>query len=105
MQAGGFTPLTMTMTRPDADQQLGKLSVVLPPGVSAGLRGVKLCEEPQAATGDCPAESQIGQVVASAGLGNDPYSIESGKAYITGPMRATRLAWTSSSPRSRARSI
>ncbi len=85
VQAGGFTPLTLTMTRPDADQQLGRLSVVLPPGVSAGLRGVKLCEEPQAATGDCPAESQIGQVVASAGLGNDPYSIESGKAYITGP--------------------
>ncbi len=85
VQAGGFTPLTLTMTRPDADQQLGRLSVVLPPGVSAGLRGVKLCEEPQAAAGDCPAESQIGQVVASAGLGNDPYSIESGKAYITGP--------------------
>ncbi len=85
VQAGGFTPLTLTMTRPDADQQLGRLSVVLPPGVSAGLRGVKLCEEPQAASGDCPAESQIGQVIASAGLGNDPYSIESGKAYITGP--------------------
>ncbi len=85
VQAGGFSPLTLTMTRPDADQQLGRLSVVLPPGVSAGLRGVKLCEEPQAATGDCPADSQIGQVIASAGLGNDPYSIESGKAYITGP--------------------
>ncbi len=85
VQAGGFTPLTLTMSRPDADQQLGRISVVLPPGVSAGLRGVKLCEEPQAASGDCPAESQIGQVIASAGLGNDPYSIEDGKAYITGP--------------------
>ncbi len=85
VQAGGFTPLTLTMTRPDADQQLGRISVVLPPGVSAGLRGVKLCEEPQAATGDCPAESEIGQVIASAGLGNDPFSIEDGKAYITGP--------------------
>ncbi len=85
VQAGGYTPLTMTMSRPDADQQLGKLSVVFPPGISAGLRGVKLCEEPQAATGQCPAESQIGQVIASAGLGGDPYSIESGKAYITGP--------------------
>ena len=85
VQAGGFTPLTLTMSRPDADQQLGRISVVLPPGVSAGLRGVKLCEEPQAASGDCPAESEIGQVIASAGLGNDPYSIEDGKAYITGP--------------------
>ncbi len=87
VQAGGYTPLTLTMSRPDADQTLGKLAVVLPPGVSAGLRGVKLCEEPQAASGDCPAESQIGQVVVSAGLGSDPYSVEDGKAYITGPYK------------------
>ncbi len=85
LQAGGYTPLTMTMSRPDADQPLGKLSIVFPPGISAGLQGVKLCEEPQAAAGDCPAESQIGQVIASAGLGGDPFSVETGKAYITGP--------------------
>ena len=60
-----------------------KLAVVFPPGVSAGLRGVKLCGEPQAATGACPTESQIGQVTASAGLGGDPYGVETGKAYIT----------------------
>jgi hypothetical protein len=85
IQAGAYSTLTMTMTRPDADQTLGKLDVVFPPGISAGLQGVKLCEEPQAASGDCPAESQIGQVIASAGLGNDSYSVEDGKAYITGP--------------------
>ena len=85
VQAGGYTPLTMTLSRPDADQQLGKLSVVFPPGVSSALRGVKLCEEPQAATGQCPAESQIGTVTVSAGLGGDPYPVETGKAYITGP--------------------
>ena len=85
IQAGAYSTLTMTMTRPDADQALGKLSVVFPPGISAGLQGVKLCEEPQAASGECPAASQIGQVIASAGLGGDPYSVEDGKAYITGP--------------------
>ncbi len=87
VQAGGYSPLTLTMSRPDADQPLGKLSVVLPPGVSAGLRGVKLCEEPQAAQGDCPAESQIGKVIVSAGLAGDPFSVETGKAYITGPYK------------------
>ncbi len=61
--------------------------MVFPPGISAGLQGVKLCEEPQAASGQCPAESQIGQVIASAGLGDDPYSVEDGKAYITGPYK------------------
>ncbi len=87
IQAGAYSTLTMTMTRPDADQTLGKLNVVFPPGISAGLQGVKLCEEPQAASGECPAESQIGQVIASAGLGGDPYSVEDGKAYITGPYK------------------
>ncbi len=85
VQAGAYTPLTLTMSRPDADQTLAKLSIVFPPGVSAGLQGVKLCEEPQAAQGNCPAESQIGQVIVSAGLGGDPFSVETGKAYITGP--------------------
>ena len=85
VQAGGYSPLTLTMSRTDAEQNLGKLAVVFPPGISAGLRGVKLCEEPQAAQGQCPAESQIGKVIASAGVGGDPYSVETGKAYITGP--------------------
>ena len=85
MQAGGYTPLTMTMDRPDADQPLGKLSIVFPPGISAGLEGVKLCEEPQAAEGKCGAESQIGTLTASAGLGGNPYPVETGKVYITGP--------------------
>ncbi len=87
IQAGAYTPLAMTMTRPDGDQPLGKLDVVFPPGISAGLQGVKLCEEPQATSGECPAASQIGQVIASAGLGDDPYSVEDGKAYITGPYK------------------
>ena len=85
VQAGAYTPLTLTMSRPDADQTLAKLSIVFPPGVSAGLQGVKLCEEPQAAQGNCPAESQIGQAIASVGLGGDPFSVETGRAYITGP--------------------
>jgi hypothetical protein len=85
VQAGGYTPLTMTMTRPDADQPLGKLSIVFPPGISAGLEGVKLCQEPQAAEGKCGSESQIGTLTASAGLGGNPYPVETGKVYITGP--------------------
>ena len=87
VQAGGYTPLTMTMDRPDADQPLGKLSIVFPPGVSAGLEGVKLCEEPQAGEGKCGAESQIGTLTASAGLGGNPFPVETGKVYITGPYK------------------
>ncbi len=87
VQAGGYTPLTMTMDRPDADQPLGKLSIVFPPGISAGLEGVKLCGEQQAGEGKCGAESQIGTLTASAGLGGNPYPVETGKVYITGPYK------------------
>ena len=87
VQAGGYTPLTMTMDRPDQDQPLGKLSIVFPPGISAGLEGVKLCGEPQAAEGKCGPESQIGTLTASAGLGGNPYPVETGKVYITGPYK------------------
>jgi hypothetical protein len=87
VQAGGYSPLTMTMDRPDADQPLGKLSIVFPPGISAGLEGVKLCQEPQAGEGKCGPESQIGTLTASAGLGGNPYPVETGKVYITGPYK------------------
>ena len=62
VQAGAYTPLTLTMTRLRCRSGAGEaLWSMLPPGVSAGLQGGKLCEEPQAASGDCPAESRSGR--------------------------------------------
>jgi hypothetical protein len=84
-QAGGYTPLSVTFSREDADEDLGGLTVTTPPGFSGNLSKVPLCGEPQAALGTCSPESQIGEVTAGAGPGPEPVFIKGGKVFLTGP--------------------
>jgi uncharacterized repeat protein (TIGR01451 family) len=85
LQAGGFTPLTATVSREDGQQALQGLQLRLPSGLSATLAGVPLCPEAQANAGTCAAASEIGQTTVSAGLGADPYTLTGGRVYLTGP--------------------
>jgi hypothetical protein len=84
-QAGGYSPLSVTFSREDADEDLGGLSVITPPGVLGDLSKVPLCGEPEAAEGTCPPASQIGELTAGAGPGPEPYFIKGGRVYLTGP--------------------
>jgi hypothetical protein len=84
LQASAFTPFTLTMSRPDADQTLSRVELQLPSGLLGSLASVKLCPEPQAAQGACGEDSLIGHTIVSAGLGNDPYTVTGGKVFITG---------------------
>jgi hypothetical protein len=85
IQAGGFSPFTMTMSRADGSQSLRSIQLKMPPGLSGLLSGVKLCGEPQADEGLCGKESEIGETVVSVGVGGDPFSVRGGKVFITGP--------------------
>jgi hypothetical protein len=87
IQAGGFTPFTMTMSREDGQQNLQSIQLHMPLGMSGTLSNVALCGEAQADAGTCGPESQIGETIVSVGLGGDPFTVTGGKVYITGPYR------------------
>ena len=84
-QAGGYSTLRVDFSRKDADQDLAGLTVTTPPGLSGNLSKVPLCGEPQARAGTCPAASRIGELTAGAGPGPEPYFIEGGGVFLTGP--------------------
>jgi hypothetical protein len=87
IQAGGFTPFVMTMSRGDGEQSLQGIKLKMPPGMSGTLSTVKLCGEEQANAGTCGAESEIGETTVSVGVGGTPFSVKGGKVYITGPYK------------------
>jgi hypothetical protein len=83
IQAGGFSPLTTTITREDGQQSIQSVQLHFPPGLQGILGGVKLCPEAQANAGTCGSESLVGETIVSVGLGNDPFTVTGGKVYLT----------------------
>jgi hypothetical protein len=91
-QAGGYTGFSLLLSRADGQQRVGGLQFKTPEGLLGMISKVPLCQEPQAATGACSADSQIGHTVVGAGPGPDPlYVPEVGQSpapiYLTGPYR------------------
>jgi hypothetical protein len=84
-QAGAFTPFSVSFSRSDADQQFGGISVTTPPGLLGILKSVVRCPEPQAAQGNCAAQSLIGESSVAVGTGPTPYWVKGGQVYLTGP--------------------
>ncbi len=83
VNAGAFSALSTSITRPDGQQQLRGVAVTYPPGLSAKLAGVPLCGQSHADAGTCPAASQIGEASAAVGVGPDPYLVTGGRVYLT----------------------
>jgi uncharacterized repeat protein (TIGR01451 family) len=83
-QAGGYSPLVLSFSRADSDQEFLGLQETLPPGLLAKLAGVPRCADAQASVGSCADASQIGTVTVGAGAGPDPFYV-TGKVFLTGP--------------------
>jgi hypothetical protein len=89
INAGAFSPLTLTFTRKDGEQNMQSVEATLPPGLSGILSNVELCPEPQANLGECGPNSLIGETTVSVGVGGDPFTVGGGKFYLTGPYNGT----------------
>lgn len=91
--AGGkFSPFSFTLTRADGEGNPRTIALHMPQGLLAKLGGVPLCPDSAAGTGACPADSKIGSLTASSGVGGAPLWIpQPGKAptavYLAGPYK------------------
>jgi hypothetical protein len=83
INAGSFSPLSTTLGREDGNQDIQRVTLHYPPGVSGVLAGVPLCPEAQANAGTCGPGSEIGETIVSVGLGGDPFTVTGGKVYLT----------------------
>ena len=90
-RAGTSTPFSAVISRAAGEQQLAGISVTGPPGLVAALASVPRCAEDQAAAGECPAASALGQVTLAVGPGPDPYWAPAGTIYLTGPYEGAPL--------------
>ncbi|HLM86087.1 MAG TPA: hypothetical protein VK272_07870 [Solirubrobacteraceae bacterium] len=84
LQAGAFTPFTTTITHPDGQQAIERITLHLPPGLAAEISQVTPC--PVGLTGaQCAAQypsSLVGHTTSVSGLGGDPVTLP-GQLYFT----------------------
>src|SRR5690606_13202116 len=79
--AGGYSPLTLRITRPDGQQNISHFEVTLPEGLLANLSSIPLCSDAAAAAAACPEASKVGHTTVGVGAGPSPvFAPEPGKA-------------------------
>jgi hypothetical protein len=94
--AGRYSPFYMRFTRNDGEQEMTRLSSILPPGLTGKIAGLTQCSQAaveaakakkgleELASPSCPASSQIGRTAAGAGVG-PALTYVPGQLYLGGP--------------------
>jgi hypothetical protein len=95
--AGQHSPFLFTLKREDGEQNPAFLDIKLPKGLTASFAGIPRCEGFAAETGQCPASSRIGKIIAAVGAGPAPLWVpQPGKRptafYLGGPYKGAPLS-------------
>jgi hypothetical protein len=90
---GAPTSFTFNLARADGQQYLSHVTTALPLGLVGKIASVPQCPEPQATTGACSSESQIGTATTTVGSGSAPAQF-SGPVYLTGPTNGAPFGMT-----------
>jgi hypothetical protein len=104
---GSYSPFYLRILRADGEQELTRFSTTLPPGLTGNLTGIPFCPDAavEAAKGrtgphggeeeesspSCPAASEIGHTIVSAGVGT-VLAQTPGKVYLAGPYHGAPLS-------------
>ncbi len=83
IQAGEYSPFTLSFGRSDADEFLNGLQLQMPMGLLGSLAGIPLCKEPEASVGTCAAASLIGHTQVLTGPGQTPFLVTGGQVFLT----------------------
>jgi hypothetical protein len=84
-QAASGATVDVSINRGDDEQEITGVNLTTRPGLTALIKNVPRCPEPQAAEGNCSPESLIGEATSAVGAGSKPYWVHAGKVYLTGP--------------------
>jgi hypothetical protein len=83
--AGSSTSFTLLLARGEGQQYIAQLDTTLPEGMIGQIPAVPHCGEADAATGNCPANTEIGTASVTVGSGSTPLALPPGPVYLTGP--------------------
>ena len=86
-EAGRFSPFAVRIERQDRQQYLDGVTLDLPGGLLARLKGVPLCPSDQMAAGTCAAGSRVGSATVGSGPGPHPFYLKSQPVYLGGPYK------------------
>lgn len=90
--AGADSAFSLRVTRSEGQANLARIEATLPEGLLAKLAGVPVCADAAAASGACPAASQVGTATVATGAGPNPVFVpQAGKeptgVYLAGSYR------------------